>query len=74
MITDVITSFTLYLLIPKFGTIFTKSLSKLLTSFPSDVRTVDFSIRGIVFYVLNLFLNTGFTVSYNFFDSVNYIN
>ena len=60
---DVITSFTLYVLIPKFGAIFTKSSIKVFASFSSEMIIVDFSFKEIVLEVLTLFLNTVFLFS-----------
>ena len=47
---DVVTSLTLYAWIPRFGTMLTKKLLKVLASVFSDVITVDISIRETMFH------------------------
>ena len=59
---DAMTSFTLYVLIFKFGTTFTKNRLNLSVCFSSELITADFSIKNLVSEVLTLFLKSGFTV------------
>ena len=69
-VSDVITSLTLYALIPRFGTMLTKNSVKTLASPFSSVIIVDFSIRQIMLHALTLFQNNDFVVFENFFVSV----
>ena len=69
-VSDLVTSLTLYVSIPRFGKMLTKNSLKILASAFSDVITAGFSIRDIMLQVLTLFLNTGFTVYQNLFVSI----
>ena len=59
---DAVTSFTLHVLIFKFGTTFTKNRLKLSVCFSSELITADFSIKNLVPEVLTLFLKSDVTV------------